>query len=100
MFHKPLLDKSQQDTALRDLMPILHWLTNADAAFSEEAFGTARWSLVQALFLLRKMGARSPSVKAYGRWLEEDIDMPPLNESEENEMERIHDLLFPKKDET
>ena len=57
---QPLLDKSQYDQALRDLIPILHWLTNADAAFSEEAFGTARWSLVQALFLLRRMGERSP----------------------------------------
>jgi len=97
---QPLLDKSQYDQALRDLIPILHWLTNADAAFSEEAFGTARWSLVQALFLLRRMGERSPSVKAYERWLKEDIEQPPLNESEEREMERIHDLLFPKREPT
>lgn len=94
---QPLLDKSQQDQAIRDLMPIIHWLTNADAALADGALGTARWSLAHALRQLRKMEARSPAVKAYDRWLQENAEaVYPPEELENPQIEHLYNLLFNK----
>jgi len=92
---QPLLDKSQQDQALRDLMPVLHWITNADAAMADGAFDTARWSIAHAIHQLRKMEASSPAVKAYDRWLHENIDMVvPPEELENPQVDHLCNLLY------
>lgn len=69
---RPLIDASQQDQALRDLMPIMEWVTCADAALFEDAGETALQSLGEAIKALRKMPPNSPAIDAYGRWLEEN----------------------------
>ena len=68
----PLLDAKQRDQALRDLMPVVEWLTNADTAFNEGASGTGIRSMSEALKAFRAVPRNSPAIKAYLRWLEEN----------------------------
>ena len=68
----PLLDVKQRDQALRDLMPVVEWLTNADLAFGEGMQATGLKHLAAAMNAFREMPHNSPAVKAYIRWLEEN----------------------------
>jgi hypothetical protein len=74
----PLLDHRQTERALRDLMPMVEWITNAQAAIADGAFDTARQSLRKALHALGRVGRRSPAIKAYLRWLEENTRMAAM----------------------
>lgn len=64
-----LIDKSRQDQALRDLMPVVEWLTNADAAFYNGAIQTFSDSLALAVKAFRDIPSDSPAIDAYIRWL-------------------------------
>jgi hypothetical protein len=66
-----LLDGSEQDKALRDLMPVVDCLTNADIARNERSYlDTIEWTL-KALRMFRKIPLKSPTIKAHTRWLAE-----------------------------
>lgn len=69
----PLLDRSQTDQALRDLMPIVEWLTNANIAqddgMSEKTFVQ---QLCRAYAAFVAIPDNSPAIKAYIRWLEQN----------------------------
>ena len=67
-----LLDRSQADRALRDLMPVVEWLTNYDAAHHDGATTLALRHLAEAVKAFRAIRPNSPAIKAYIRWLEED----------------------------
>ena len=72
---EPLLDKSQRDQELRDLMPIVEWLTNADIARSEGmGASTIMIQLFRAYDAFRAIPYNSPAVKAYMRWLQQNTD--------------------------
>jgi hypothetical protein len=79
----PLLDKSQTDQALRDLMPLIEHLTNFDTANREGAKETAANSLTAAVLAFRSIPEGSPAVTAYIRWLEQnteaEISAPPTS---------------------
>lgn len=72
MANKELLDRSQADQALRDLMPVIEWLTNADAAEQDGAMGLHQRFLGKAYQAFCRISPISPSIKAYMRWLEEN----------------------------
>lgn len=72
MIVRPLIDIRQRDQALRDLMPVVEWLTNADAALADGAQAIGTGHLASALRAFRHIPQNSPAVKAYLRWLEED----------------------------
>jgi hypothetical protein len=69
---QPLLDDGQCDQALRDLMPIVEWLKKADRAMAEGALKTRQGDLESALAALQAIPAKSPAIKAYARWLEQN----------------------------
>lgn len=71
----PLLDKSQRDRALRDLMPVIEWLTAADTAFIEGAPNLGDANLHAALAALRAVPQNSPAIKAYLRWLAQNTEL-------------------------
>src|SRR5689334_1369676 len=61
---QPLIHPQAADRALRDLMPIVEWLTNADAAWAEgESFAAIR-SLLDGFQAFRALPARSPAFAA------------------------------------
>jgi hypothetical protein len=73
MMKQPLLDKSQTDQALRDLMPTIEWLTQADLVredgFSDKTFVKY---LKHAYEAFCDIPGTSPAIKAYIRWLEQN----------------------------
>lgn len=82
MSGKALLDSKQRDQALRDLMPIVEWLTNADLAFNEGLQTTGRSHMDEALKALRNVPPNSPAIKAYMRWLQQNTDGPRKGDAE------------------
>jgi hypothetical protein len=70
-----LLDHSQYDRALRDLMPIIEWLTNADLR-RDDGCNDATFHIylehVYKEFVL--IPDDSPAIKAYMRWLQQNTD--------------------------
>lgn len=67
MKKQPLLDPKQADQALRDLMPVVDWLTNFDTAMREGATKTGHWSLAKAFETFLSVPENSPAIDAYIR---------------------------------
>lgn len=70
-----LLDKKQQDRALRNLMPIVEWLTNADSAMANGMLNGAQGHMHAAVTALRRVPPNRPAIKAYMRWLEQNTEL-------------------------
>lgn len=70
--NRKLLDDRQTDQALRDLMPVVEWLTNADAARADGPPNVMLASLGKAFTAFRDIHPNSPAIKAYIRWLEQN----------------------------
>lgn len=82
---RTLLDVSQQDRALRDLMPILDWLASANNAGFSGATITGAKCIEEAYQAFLKIPEGSPAIKAYARWLDERIDALRALEKEAGE---------------
>lgn len=70
MANKELLDRSQADQALRDLMPVVEWLTAANQWKVEGSNRLFEKQLHKAYAAFCLIPERSPAIKAYIRWLE------------------------------
>jgi hypothetical protein len=71
----PLLAVDDCDEALRDLMPLVEQLTNADLAFGEGLGDLGEKFLHEALKALRRVPPNSSAIKAYLCWLEQNQRM-------------------------